>query len=279
MASLVEDQAAGLRRLFARAREPVSVAFAGAREAAGRAGVIAGLARGLAAAGKEVIVLDENPGSDGVAAAFGLASRFDLLQSVKGDVSLAHVVLQAEQAIRLVPAARAARESGRLDGALRRALGDWLCRLQKGADFVLVDTAGRIDGEFSPLLPAPQRVLVLTAGNGAAITEAYAQIKRLARGQGCRSFEIVVSRVGGAEEAKAVFANMREVARRHLGVSLELLGCIPARGATQPACNALADALLRQRQPAAAGAAAPIRAGFLSLGCGPGGAATVDPVV
>ncbi len=252
MVSLVEDQAAGLRRLFARAKEPVAVAFAGARGAAGRPGVVAGLARGLAAAGKEVIVVDETCGPDSVAAAFGVASRFDLLQAVNGDVPGDSVVLRVAPAVRLVPAARAAREAGRSDNLQRRAVAEWLRRLQKEADFVLVDTAGRGDGELSPLVPAPQRVIVVTAASQLAITEAYAQIKRLAQGYGRHGFEVIVARATGPEEGETVFANLREVARRHLGAALEPLGCLPAGGAIQPACNALAETLLRVRRPAAA---------------------------
>lgn len=252
MASLIEDQAAGLRRIFSRAKEPVSIAFAGSRGASGRSAIVAGLARGLAALGKEVIVVDENPGPDSVAAAFGLASRFDLLQAVNCDVPLAQVLLQAEHAVRIVPAARAARESGRLDGMQRHAVAEWLRRLQKGADFVLTDTSGRASDGLSPLVPAPQRVVVVAAANSLSITEAYAQVKRLAQVGGCRSLGVIVARAPSLREGETVFANMRDVARRHLGgVELELLCCLPAQGALAPACHALAEALLRQRRPAA----------------------------
>jgi MinD-like ATPase involved in chromosome partitioning or flagellar assembly len=250
LASLAEDQAAGLRRLFGAREEPVSIAFAGARGAS-RAGVVAALARALAGAGKEVLVLDENAGAQSVATAFGLPTRYDLLQAVHGDVPLAGVALQADAAIRLVPAARAAREAGRLDAIARRALARCLHRLQEGADVVLVDTAGR-DEEASPLVGAPQRVVIVAGANGGAITEAYAHVKRLAQA-GCRSFQVVVSRAVGPEEGETVFCNMREVARRHLGVALELLGCAPARGPAGPVWDTMAQTLLRCAPCAARG--------------------------
>ena len=86
MASLFEDQAAGLRKLFSGAHGPARIAFAGAPPLAA---VVAALARGLAAAGKEVLVIDELAGAESVAAAFGLRSRFDLLQAVNRDVPAA----------------------------------------------------------------------------------------------------------------------------------------------------------------------------------------------
>jgi flagellar biosynthesis protein FlhG len=221
MASLFEDQAAGLRKLFAGARGPATVAFAGP---AGRGALVAALARGLASAGKEVLVIDEHAGADSTAAAFGLRSRFDLLQAVNRDVSAAQVLLRPEPSIRLLPAARAARRHARLDAMERRALAEWLRRLQKGTDFVLADTAENVGTDFSPLLPQPQRIVVAVLPDAAAITEAYAQMKRLAQLRDCRRFGVALLGAAGAAEARTVFANLREVAQRHLGAELDLIG-------------------------------------------------------
>lgn len=222
MASLFEDQAAGLRKLFAGARGPATVAFAGAVEA--RNALVAALARGLASAGKEVLVIDEHAGADSVAAAFDLRARFDLLQAVNRDVPAAQVLLRPEPSIRLLPAARAARQHARLDAMERRALSEWLRRLQKGVDFVLADTADRAEADFSPLLPQPQRIVIAVSSDGASITEAYARMKRLAQLRDCRRFGIAILRASSAAENRTVFANLREVARRHLGAELDLVG-------------------------------------------------------
>lgn len=221
MVSLFEDQAAGLRRIFAGARGPASVAFAGP---AGRGALVAALARGLASAGKEVLVIDEHAGADSAAAAFGLRSRFDLLQAVNRDVPAAQVLLRPEPSIRLLPAARAARRHARLDAMERRALAEWLRRLQKGADFVLADTAERAGTDFSPLLPQPQRIVVAVSPDAAAITAAYAQMKRLAQLRDCRRFGVALLGAAGPAETRTVFANLREVAHRHLGAELDLVG-------------------------------------------------------
>lgn len=249
MVSLFDDQAAGLRKLFAGAHGPATVAFAGT---AGRAGLVAGLARGLAAAGKEVLVIDEHAGADNVAAAFGLRSRYDLLQAVNRDVPAAQVLLRPEPSIRLLPAARAARQFDRLEAMERQALGEWLRRLQKGIDFVLVDTSSRAGAGGSPLLPQPQRMLVTLTPEGASITAAYAQMKRLAQLRDCRRFGIVILHAASPAEGQAVFANLCEVAHRHLGADLELLGCQAGSSDPHTAGLALAESFLdAPRKPAA----------------------------
>ena len=242
MANLFEDQAAGLRKLFAGVRGPTSIAFAGC---AGHGALVAALARGLASAGKEVLVIDEHAGADSVAAAFGLRSRFDLLQAVNRDVPAAQVLLQPEPSIRLLPAARAARQCARLDAMVRRALAEWLRRLQRGVDFVLVDTAHRGEAaDFSPLLPQPQRIVVAVTPDGQSITGAYAQMKRLAQLRDCRRFGIVILGAAGPTEGRTVFANLREVARRHLGAELDLVGCLAEEGEPGGIGRELAEAFL-----------------------------------
>ncbi len=250
MFSLANDQAAGLRRLFAGGHGPATLAFAGVVPGRGR--LLAGLARGLAAAGKEVLVIDEQAGAESVAAAFGLRSRFDLLQAVNRDVPASRVLLQAESSIRLLPAARAARQQARLDALARHTLAEWLSRLQKEADFVLADTIDCAGPDASPLLAQPQRVVVALSPDAHSITEAYARMKRLAQLRGCRRFGVVILRAG-AEEGRTAFANLCAVARRHLGAELELLCGPAARSDPHDLGQALAQTFLDPVHEAAEG--------------------------
>lgn len=225
--SLFEDQAAGLRRLFAGGRGPTTVAFAGPP---GQSAAVAALARGLAAAGKDVLVIDEQAGARNAAAAFGLHPRFDLLQAVLRDVPANRVLLRPEPSVCLLPAARAARQHARLDALARRALDEWLRRLQKGVDFVLANAADGAGAACATLLPRPQRIVVALSADADSITGAYARIKRLAQPGECRRFDIVVLRAAGPAEADTAFANLRDVARRRLGVELGRLTGAPAAG-------------------------------------------------
>ena len=259
MASLFEDQAAGLRRIFARAPEAARIVFTGAGED-GRGPLIAGLARALAGAGKELLVVDERGGGEGVMAAFGIASRFDLLQAANGDVAAHRVVYRAEAAIGVVAAARAVRACARGDAAQRRRIGDWLQRAAQGADFLLLDGAACVEEGASALLPAGGRRVLIAAAGSVGLTEAYARLKRMVRSCDVRpALEVVVSRAGSRPEADRAFGNLREVARRHLGIDLALLGSLPARGDAQAACDALAQRLLQSPAAAAADGAAAAR--------------------
>lgn len=237
------DQADGLRRLFG-SRAPQVVAFASGREACGRTTLVVQTAAALAALGHGVVIVDENPAPDNTISAFGLSARHDFLQVVRGERSLAHVALPAAPLVHIVPAARAARELDHLSAVGRQRLAGRLQELSQGAGFVLIDCAHRRGGHLSAVAAAARHVAVVVAAQGAAITHAYALIKRIAQDEGRDSFQIAITRARSKEEARAIFDNMRRVAREHLGVRLDYLGA-----AAVPVTDNLADALIHGLPP------------------------------
>jgi flagellar biosynthesis protein FlhG len=237
------DQADGLRRLFG-ARAPQVVAFTSGREACGRTTLVVQTAAALAAAGHGVVIMDENPAPDNAVAAFGLTARHDFLQVVRGEKSLGHVALAAAPLVRIVPAARAARELDRLGPAAELRLAARLRDIQQGANFVLIDCAARRSNHLSPLARSAHHVAVVVAAQSGAITHAYALIKGISQDQGRDLFQIVVTRARLREEAQAIYDNMRRVAREHLGVRLDYLGA-----SAVPVTDNLAEALLQRLPP------------------------------
>jgi flagellar biosynthesis protein FlhG len=237
------DQAAGLRRLFG-SRAPQVVAFASGREACGRTTLVVQTAAALAQQGQGVVIVDENSTPNNAVAAFGLTARYDLMHAVNGTRALRQVELAAAPLVRIVPAARAARELDHLDADTRLRLADCLEQLQEGAGFVLIDCASRRGGHLSALARAARHLVIVVAAQSSAITHAYALIKRIAQDRIHGGFQIAITRARSHEEARAIFENMRRVAADHLGVRLDYLG-----DARVPVTEHLAEAL-RSRLPA-----------------------------
>ena len=239
-----DDQAAGLRRLFA-VRPSQLVAFAAGLEACGRTSLIVESAEALAAAGWRVLIIDENPAPQNILTRYGLAARHDLLQLLHGERSLSQVEVPLAPQLSVVAAARALqafdmaasarREQARSAALALRNLGPVLAHLQQGVDFILIDSARQSNGLLTPL------TLVVAAATSATITHAYALIKRLARERGRADFQVVINRARTLAESRIIFDNMRRVAEQHLTVRLNYLaGVIPA------STTALAHALLER---------------------------------
>lgn len=229
------DQASGLRRLFA-TRVPQVIAFVSGREACGRTTLLVQTAAALARVGHGVVVIDENSGPNNALSAFGVTSRYDLLDLVQ-QVRPPQVVMQtAVGLVRMVAASRLADELLHLDTASAADLNGSLRQIQQGASFVLIDCATPRSGHVSPIALAARHMAVVVAAQGPAITQAYALIKRLARQR--ENFHVVITRARSEQHAQAIFDNLRRTARDHLGVRLDYLG-----SARVPVTDHLADAL------------------------------------
>lgn len=218
------------------------VAFASGREACGRTTLVIQTAVALAATGQAVVVVDENPAPDNVVTAFGLSARNDFFQVVRGDRNLGQVALTAAPLVRVIPSARAARDLDHMSVIARQHFEAGFQAMQEGAGFVLIDcAANRRAGHLSPLAALARHFVVVVATQGPAITHAYALIKKIFQDYGRDRFQIAVTRARSPEEARAVYDNMRRVAREHLGVHLDYLGA-----SAVPVTDHLADALLRK---------------------------------
>jgi flagellar biosynthesis protein FlhG len=213
------DQAAGLRRLLGKA--PMrAIALAGA----GATTLTVNLAAALGAAGMDVLVVDENANHGNVADQLGLGTRYELLHALNGDCQMQDAICEAGTGVNVLPAARGARELARVANPGR--LQDCMRQAGPAPELMLIDSA--IGGVSRLLRGAANCETVIVAGAAhSAITTAYGLIKNAAREFGNGRFQIIVNRARDADEAGAIFGNMAEVAHKHIGVELEMLGWLP----------------------------------------------------
>lgn len=220
MPNLRHDQATGLRRLLDQGGLRVVSVSAG-EGASQRNWAIINLAGALAHGGSEVLILDAGPAQQGVAAALGLQTRFDLEDVVRGRRDLDDAILRGPAGIKVLPLARGARALAQMPGADQQWLIERCARAGLAFDTLLADAAQGAG------VSAPE--LIFLGGAGAsALTQAYASVKRLCGQFARREFQVMVGNVAGEREARAVFANIAGVARRHLRVSLDFLGHVPS---------------------------------------------------
>lgn len=217
MVSVHEDQAAGLRRLFAARHAPI-VAVAGARGAADQSAATVLIARECVAAGSRVVIIDEQAVPEGVAPILGAAVRYDLLQALNGDAKPSQVVLHAEEGIRLLPAARFARQTQALAAHQQRALAEMMRGVQKGADVILVNTYA--PRAFSPVARAAQHGVVVAAAGSHAATEGFRLVKQLRQGAPAMGIALLCLRAEDKEHSAA--RHLQEVLRQRLAVQAEV---------------------------------------------------------
>ena len=254
MASYGGDQASGLRRLFGRKATRV-VAFVAGGAGVGKSVLVANLAASLARQGREVLVIDENTRRN-VASCFGVVARHDLWQAIDREKSLAEVLLTAAPGVRILPAASAVGELGKLDQAQQASLLEILTGIERVPDVILVDASADHPLGFSPLGLAAHDAVVVMSGSGPSITDAYALVKKVSLAYARRNFRVILNKVRGGDEAASIHANMAQLTRsRGFVISNTPASCRSTnRYSTQPGSASrwsTFSPMRRQRKPIA----------------------------
>lgn len=219
------DQAAGLRRLFGREQARI-VTFAAGSIGVGKSLLVANLAASLARSGKEVLILDENTRKS-VASYFGAVAHHDLYQIITKEKALSEVLLDVAPGVRLLPAARAVMELGRLDPRQQSTLLEGITGMEQAADVILVDASTDHPLGFSPLGLAAHDAVIVMSATSSSITDAYALIKKVSLGYSRKKFRILVNKVRGLEEAGSIHGNIAQVAQSRGLALIEYAGFVP----------------------------------------------------
>lgn len=272
-----EDQAAGLRNLF-RPSQCVPVAFMTGQPGLGCTRIVAQIALALAAQGETTLVLDEQGGDTSIVNSFAQGFRYDLAQTLAGDVALNKALVAVNEHLHLVSAVRAGRYMRQNACLPSQAMAATLAQIRRDYRYVLLDAAA---GEGAhPLTTLGQwlgQMVLVVAEGMAALTACFSVMKRFAAAMPHARLKVAVTRALSEEDARMVFDRLQGVARQHLALELDWLGWIPfdlrwresprveypIQGAAAKACEILAANLAQHlnSEPAGPGAITDSRQG------------------
>lgn len=254
------------------------VLVTGGKGGVGKTTLVANLGVQLARSGKRVLLCDLDLALANLHVLFGVTPRHTLEDFFRGR-DLAHCVMRAPGGVHLLPAASGAAELSRPDGARCALLADALTELGAEYDVVLGDSAAGIGPDVLWFARRADCTLVVTTPEPAALTDAYGLVKAI-DAEGATDAgpaptpELFLNLVHGSDQADRLAARLRGVCERFLARSPRTAGWMPrANGVLQSALTqrpfalrpgdslekrcvaALAQRLLRQPSPAAAGIA------------------------
>jgi len=230
-----DDQALGLRRLFARRRARM-LGVIGEEATA----VTLELAAEFARKHQRVLLLDRSPGD--AARGLALRARWELRHAIRGDKLLRDIVLEGPSGLTLLPATRGLDDMTASGPSACEALAAALDDALGPFDLMLINGA--------PLPLAEAGVLLALAPTSSALTHAYAGLKQLARQAQPKRCDVAIHRARNEAAALDAFDSVALTAGRFLGMTLALAGTMP--GAPQrfddPADTPRARAIARIAQ-------------------------------
>lgn len=220
------DQAAGLRRRGA-ARPVKVLTVTGGKGGVGKTNVATNLAIALAQLGRRVMLLDADLGLANVDVLLGLQPRCTLADVLRGERSLADVIITGPAGIRVVPGASGIAELADLGAAGQAGLINSFSELTEDLDLLVIDTAAGISSSVLRFCAAASDVLVVVCDEPSSITDAYALIKVLSSRHGVTRFRIVTNMTHQGGDGRQLFEKLLRVTERFLQVTLDHAGSLP----------------------------------------------------
>ncbi len=214
--------------MLSKFRSPQVIGIASGKGGVGKTTVSANLAMALTLRDHKVILLDADLGMANAQLALGVHAPFNIGHVLRGEKSLAEVMVQTPQGLYLVPGASGVREMAALGseqvGTIVRAFDD----LKMDVDYLLVDVAAGISPSVLDFMAACQRRLVVVCDQPSSVADAYGLIKVMTTEQGLDEVYLVPNMVTDAHQGRLLHRRMNDVCMRFLGQNIRHLGSIEA---------------------------------------------------
>jgi flagellar biosynthesis protein FlhG len=229
------DQAAGLRRLFARRALRV-LPLAGGDESRAEPAFVLNLAAALARAGWRPIVVDGQ--RRGLSARLAGEPALELADLLEGQRSFESVVIRSPEGFSVLPAACGLAQVAS-DPAAADAMFGAIAAVRDGYDIALVHAN---PATLGALLGGHQAEPAVVCGPAERdLTAAYARLKALATGHGFSRFRVVFDRAPSPVISAQRHRRLAEVADRFLSAAVAYGGAVAPHDDAQAALRARAS--------------------------------------
>jgi flagellar biosynthesis protein FlhG len=215
---LVEEKKSQERK----ARITKFIAITSGKGGVGKSTISANLSYALHSLGFRVGVFDADIGLANLDVMLKVNAKKNILHVLKGEVEFKDIIIEIEDGFYLIPG-----ESG--DEILKYSDEFMFDRFAQGLealndlDFLIIDTGAGIGKEVQTFLDASDEVLVVTAPEPAAITDAYAMIKVLAEKR--ERVYLLLNQVDNQKEANTIYQKIANVAKSNIdNIKLQMIG-------------------------------------------------------
>ncbi len=205
-------------------REARVLAVASGKGGTGKSFLATNVAVALHKMGRRVVVVDCDFGLGNAHLLLGVNPRHALHQVLSGEATLAQALTETPFGPRLLAGGSGISGLAEFDSRQFLMLARCLGSLARESDVVILDCAAGISTQSMLTMLGAEHVLLVTNPEIAALTDAYALVKCLARHERSPEIHLVVNRVAEAGQGRPTFERLADVTRRFVGRSLHYLG-------------------------------------------------------
>lgn len=221
--AMLNDQAAGLRRIMSTPK-PRIVSILSTSPNHDHARLMANLATPIADQGHDVLILVASDECN--ANIYEVENQPTLLDVINEKTLLQSVIKNTGNGFSIAKLMPSHQVESPLDLILGQQLNHIFCKLAQQYEIVLVDAAINSDDVLPLKALNDGEIIIKLNRQTESIKESYGLIKKIYNQLGSRSFGIIVDNATD-EQARTIFGNISEVAKRFLQIELEYFGAIP----------------------------------------------------
>ena len=186
----------------------------------GKSNLALNLAVLLSAVGNRVALVDADWGLANLDVLLDADVRCTLADVLTGHRRLSEVVIDLPSGVQLVPGGSGLTRMASLSEFQRAQLLSELSALKADNDIVLIDAGAGISADVTHFVSSADEVLVVTAPEPTAVTDAYALIKVLTQGSYDGQVSLLVNFATDRHEARMTYQRVSSVARQFLGATV-----------------------------------------------------------
>ena len=233
----MKTQADKLKELIKTQNRPINtrfIAITSGKGGVGKTTLTANLGYALYKLGFKVALFDADIGLANLDVLLKIRTQKNILHVLKGEVKFKEIVVEIEPNFYLIPGDSGDEILKYSDEFIFDKFVDDLSELDD-LDFLIIDTGAGTGREVQTFLDAVDEVLVVTAPEPAAITDAYAMIKVLSKKRD-RIF-LLLNQVEGEKEANGIYKKIADVAKANIKkeIKIQMIGFLKRDSVIQKA--------------------------------------------
>ena len=215
--------------------EPAVLVIASGKGGVGKSVLAVLLAERLARDGLRVLLVDGAQNLGHLHVLLGVAGHHRLEEVHRGEVEPAHLLVPIRDGLVLLPADSGSEGLYALPRVDQARLHHRLSAVFQGFEVVVIDAGSGVEGAIRLATMGGTRVVVVTAAEIGALTDAYALIKLIHAQLPVLPIDVIVNRVDVSGDGQQAFDRLAVAAERFLGKSLRWLGEVPEVAAVRDA--------------------------------------------
>ncbi len=205
---------------------PHVIAVTSGKGGVGKTSLSVNLALALARLGRKVCILDADTGFANVNILLGLTPEFSLEHVIYADKSVADIMLDGPHSLKVIPGARSLADGVDLEPRQQLHLCRELAKIERGFDYLFVDTAAGFNETAMNFIHASHQTLIVLTPEPTSLTDAFSLVRMLHRRGRRRNLHIVVNMCKSARQAREVFYRFAGAVDKYIGVRLNYLGFV-----------------------------------------------------